>query len=279
MKHTALSKLFYEAHLVTAPGFNELVHSFTDLGLKAHAPKAEAGADPTCRFDWVDDYIVQRGKAHLDQMGIAHIYVKGPVYQGLSEWQQKMGITDMLTVQAEIRELAPQARAIMLHMDSPGGSVQGTRELAELFAGVNLPKVCYTTSVMASAGYYIGVGADKIIASPTSSVGSIGVYIPWVDYQGWYDQLGLDWNPVVSTGSDLKTTGAGPTLTPAQREYLQGDVDRSLDAFKGWVANFRVVDPDAIRGQAARGELALEYNLIDSIGTYDEAYAELVKML
>ena len=68
-------------------------------------------------------------------------------------------------------------------------------------------------------------GADYIVCTNSALIGSIGVIAPWVDESMMYSLIGLKFEPITNEGADLKSTGHGPSLTPQQREYLQGQVN------------------------------------------------------
>ena len=128
---------------------------------------------------------------------------------------------------------------------------------------------------MASAAYYLAAGADAIFASPSASVGSIGVYIPWMDTSAAYERAGYKPDPITNTGGDLKAIGFGGKLTAEQRAHLQEEVDEDFDNFKAHIANYRAVPDSAMRGQVMSGRKALESNLVDRIGERDQAYGAL----
>jgi len=228
-------------------------------------------------LDFLDDFVVQRRKPYVDNNKVGHLFIEGPLYMRIAKLDKKLGLCDMLDIQAEIKELVAQgAKGLLVEIDSPGGSVIGTHETAQALINSGLPYVVFTDHLNASAAYYISAGAAAIVSTRSALVGSIGVYIPWVDYQGWYEDMGLEWNPVVSKGADLKTTGGGPTLTEAQREYLQSSVNMDADQFHAWIANYRELPQDILRGQVASGQQAIDYNLIDAIGDRETAYSLVV---
>ncbi len=155
----------------------------------------------------------------------------------------------------------------------------GTPECAAMIAACPLPTVAYTEDYLASAAYYLAAGANYLVGSPSCWVGSIGVYIPWTDYAEQLKAEGLNPNPVINTGGDLKALGFTGVLTDAQRTYLQESVDADFDRFKGHVLAHRDVSKDAMRGQCIVGADALAFNLIDQVGDLADAKAKLLSML
>lgn len=226
------------------------------------------------------DLFPKRRPLTIDTDGIASIHIMGPIGKNLSKLEQSCGATGIEQVRAEhALALENGARGILLDFDSPGGTITGTPELAALIAAKPVPTVAYTEDMMASAAYYIAAGADAIVASPSAEVGSIGVYIPWMDSSARYAAAGLKPDPIVNTGGDLKAIGFGGTLTEEQRAHLQAEVDTAFDGFKAHVLAHRAVSPDAMRGQCLSGPAAQSANLIDYIGDRTRALRVLGQML
>lgn len=226
------------------------------------------------------DFCNQRKEMQMDSAGIATIDILGPLGKGLSKMEKACGCTAFEDVRSDYQEaIGKGARGILLTIDSPGGTVMGTPELASLIASRPLPTVAYTEDTMASAAYYLAAGANAIIGSPSSAIGSIGVFIPWMDYIEQLKQLGLEPNPVVNEGGDLKAMGFNGVLTEIQRAYLQAEVDDSFAQFKNHVLSFRAVPDEAMRGQVMDGRLAVDVNLIDQVGELPVARARLLSLI
>jgi signal peptide peptidase SppA len=227
------------------------------LGYGGHAEGLDMG-----------DFANSRRPMVVDAEGIATIHVLGPLGRNLSKMEKTCGATSFEDIHAELAQANanPAVRGILLHIDSPGGTVQGTPELAAAVASSPKPLVAFTEDMIASAAYYIAAGARAIVASPSADIGSIGVYIPWVDRSAQYAEAGLKPDAIVNTGGDLKALGFGGTLTEAQRTYLQEQVDLDFNAFKAHIAAHRTVAASAMRGQTLSGPPALEANLVDLIG-------------
>ena len=224
----------------------------------------------------LSDLFPQRKSLVIDSEGIATIHLLGPLGKGLSKMEQSCGATSFESIRADYEAaVAAHARGCILHIDSPGGTVTGTPEIAALIADGPLPCVAYTEDMIASAAYYIAAGARAIVASPSASVGSIGVYIPWVDSSAQYAAAGLKPDPIVNTGGDLKALGFGGSLSPVQREHLQEQVDADFGLFRAHVLAHRTLADSAMRGQVMSGPAALSANLIDAIGDMSTARALL----
>ena len=235
---------------------------------------------PSTRADLaITDLFPQRPALAIDRDGLAEISVLGPVGKGLSKLEQSCGATSFEQIEADFAAArAGGARGILLNVNSPGGTVTGTPECAELVAQTarELPLAAYTDDTMASAAYYLAAGANRIFASRSASVGSIGVYIPWMDHSAQYAAAGLRPAPIVNTGGDLKALGFGGTLSEEQRAFLQAQVDADFAQFKEHVLAHRAVAPEAMRGQCLSGRAALAANLVDDLGGKPAARAWLL---
>lgn len=265
-----LEELYFRPSYITASGWNA-VHAV----VRSRMLEPLAASDRP--EDWFSEMVVTRSEYRLDQNGIAHVELTGPIGKRLSALERACGATGIEELRADFEMAAQGSRGLFLKIDSPGGTVTGTPENAQILADLEIPVVVYTEDTMASAAYFIGAGADEIWCAGSADVGSIGVIIPWVDKAGAWEEMGVEYNPIISTGSDLKGMGFGPVLTAAQREFLQADVDRARTAFVEHVLRYRAVDDSAMRGQCVDGEMALQLGLVDAIGSQAEAYEALLR--
>ncbi|HEX2863455.1 MAG TPA: signal peptide peptidase SppA, partial [Deinococcales bacterium] len=185
------------------------------------------------------------------------------------------------TVTRAIRAAAadPNAGAIVLLVDSGGGAaVAGEilwREIRQ--ARKRKPVVACFTNVAASGGYYVACAADRIVASPGTITGSIGVIYAKPDFGGLYEKLGMTPRTVkVAEHADLFSTDR--PLAPEERERLARVVDRTYTLFKRRVADGRGLSLDEVeavaRGRVWSAAQALNAGLIDSLGTPFDAIDE-----
>ena len=168
-------------------------------------------------------------------------------------------------------------KAVVLRVDSPGGSVFASELIAhEVFAlqSAGKPVVASMSSVAASGGYLISVGANRIIASPATITGSIGVFGMFPTYQRSLEAIGV------------RTDGVGTTpwvgqlrpdreMSAATKDLFQLIINDTYDDFISNVADLRKmekIDVDRVaQGQVWTGQDAFEHGLIDELGTYDDA--------
>ncbi len=191
-----------------------------------------------------------------------------------------LGATDMEDVTAALEAARDRAdvQAVFLDVDSPGGTVNGTPELAALVAAVSKAKYTYafTDGQMCSAAYWIASQADAIFATTSARVGSIGVLMPMLDESKAFEQAGL--KVELFAAGKYKSIGvAGTSLTEEQRAWLQAQIDETYADFKAAVlARGRRVTSDVMEGQCFSGRKA-SYNSLTSgvVGSRTEALMKL----
>lgn len=196
-----------------------------------------------------------------------HIPINGAIGQKLSPFQRGDGAVDVMDISAELdqAEQDETVQAILLDIDSPGGMVLGTPELADKINRVKKPVYAFTNGMIASAAYWIAASADQIFATPTASIGGIGVYIPWVDQTKAYEMQGLSVE-LIKAGK-LKGMGfPGTSLTNVQRDHLQSRVDSIYSMFTSHVRAMRGdVAKSTMQGQTFMAQEANKLGLVDLV--------------
>ena len=175
-------------------------------------------------------------------------------------------------------------KAIILHIDSPGGAAAPSQEIYhEVLAIRNehkKPIVASVESLGASGAYYIASAAQKIYANQASVVGSIGVIMEWTSYGNLMQWAKL--TPEVIHAGALKDAG-DPTreMTPQERAYFQGLVDNMYGQFIHDVAIGRNLPESQVQamatGQVWTGEQALPLHLIDKTEGFRDALLDTAK--
>ena len=208
---------------------------------------------------------------------IAVVYLEGVIF-------------DSKTVNEQLKMYGEDSRvrAILLRMDTPGGGVAASQEIADQVKWLRTEKgkkvVISMGSVGASGGYYIACAADKIYANRGTITGSIGVIAEWVNYGNLLKWAQLQ--PEVVKSGEFKDVGS-PTreTTPKEKAYLQSLINQMFEQFVSAVADGRKehLTRDQVKqladGRVYTGEEALKEKLIDDLGNYDAALkgtAELV---
>lgn len=177
-------------------------------------------------------------------------------------------------------------KAIILHIDSPGGGAAASQEIYEEVLHIRnekkKPIIASVESVGASGAYYIASGANKIYANDASIVGSIGVIMEWTNYGDLLKWAKL--KPEVLKAGSLKDAGS-PTreMTPEERAYFQGLVDNMHSQFIRDVAAGRGISVDTLTplatGQVWTGQQALPLHLIDKQGGFRDALLATAKQV
>jgi protease IV len=175
-------------------------------------------------------------------------------------------------------------KAIILHVNSPGGGVAASEEIYREVKRIRDDKkkriVAAIETVGASGAYYVSSATNKIYADNGSIVGSIGVIAQWVNY----GQL-LQWaklKDMTLKAGEFKDTGS-PTrdMTPAEREYLQGMIDNMHGQFIQAVAdgrNMKFEDVKSIaNGKVWTGQQALPMKLVDQLADFQAAVDDTAK--
>lgn len=172
--------------------------------------------------------------------------------------------------------------AILFDVDSPGGIISGVPELADKIEAARgaKPMLAYSGGMMASAAYWIGAAAGEVISAPSSLTGSIGVFTWHEDLMGFLEKEGI----VVTefSAGEFKTEDAPwNALTDEAKAAMQAQVDQAYGWFVESVAGSRNTTQAAVRagygqGRVLFGQDALEADVVDSLGTFDDAVARLV---
>src|SRR5437870_809089 len=205
----------------------------------------------------------------------------------------KIGVVDLEGVILDPGSIVPQLKkfgeddsikAIVIHVNSPGGGVAASEEIYRAVKRIRDEKkkrvVASIESVGASGAYYVASATNKIYADNGSIVGSIGVIAQWVNYGDLLRWAKL--KDITLKAGTFKDTGS-PTrdLTPAEKQYLQSLIDNMHTQFIQAVADGRRAKVDDIRavanGKVWTGEQALALKLIDQVGDFETAVDDTAK--
>ena len=211
---------------------------------------------------------------------VALIRIEGLLVAGQSGFSVLGGTatgSDEIVDQIEQAIEDDDVEAILLRINSPGGSAAGAQEI---YAAINRAKeaekvvVASMADVAASGGYYVAAPADVIFADPATITGSIGAIAVHQDMSGLFDKIGIE--PEVIKSGKLKDMFQ-PTepLTPEAREVVTALINQVFDQFVTAVANCRGMDKQAVLaladGRIYTGQQAAENGLIDHLGGLHEA--------
>lgn len=222
-----------------------------------------------------------RGIAGKNRAGgaVGVISITGPIIsgRGLSGlWGAQTGSEDILE---QMREAAADTsiRAVVLRLNSPGGTAAGAQEIAleiDKLRQAGKKVVASMGDTSASGAYWIASRTEKIVANPGTLTGSIGVIMQTEDLQGLYDKIGVDTNTFKS-GPHKDMGSPNRAVTPEERTIFQGMIDDIYDQFLTAVSEGRNMDRQAVRrladGRVFTGRQAKEAGLVDELGGYSEA--------
>lgn len=212
---------------------------------------------------------------------LAVIEMHGALAKEGSYW---WGIASMRQIGAALLQAANDAgvKGILLDVDSPGGTVDGTEELAGIARAVAAvkPLYVYAGDLMCSAAYWVGAQAREICSQATAMLGSIGVIMTHTDWSGWDEQTGID--VTYLTAGHYKAMGnADEPLSDEARAYLQQHLDATYAEFLAAVAAGRRVSAEQALamadGKIFLGRQALELGLVDRLESRAEYINRIVQ--
>jgi len=172
-------------------------------------------------------------------------------------------------------------KAIVLQIDSPGGSVVAVNEIARKLSEIKKPKVAWIREIGTSGAYWIATFCDKIVADEFSMTGSIGVTASYLEFSGFLERYNITYVRLVS--GEKKDIGS-PFKKPTEEELeiLREIIDEVYNKFVEVVSKNRKLNESFVRnisdGSIFSGRKALELNLIDRLGDEKEV-KEVVKEL
>ena len=211
----------------------------------------------------------------------------------ITSFGDKIGVVDLEGVILDPKTTVQQLKrfgdddsikAIILHVDSPGGGVAASEEIYREVKRLRDDKkkriVASIATVGASGAYYVSSGTNKIYANNGSIVGSIGVIAEWVNYGDLMRWAKL--KPQVLKVGEFKDTGdPSRDMTPAERAYMQSLIDNMYGQFVEAVANGRHAKKEDIKaiadGRVWTGQEALGLHLIDQVADFQAAVDDTAK--
>ena len=189
--------------------------------------------------------------------------------------------SDYIRISSMIDELNndPKVTKILLDINSPGGVVNGAIECASIIAKSKKPVYSYIEGMGCSAAYLLASASRKIIMSPSSEAGSIGVQASWTNMEGFWAKLGIQKVYFHSKHSDKKN------LSPATKEGAAAEqklLDETWDLFVGAICKHRGITVDTLVEKYGQGEVflaaeALERGLVDEIVDDFDACVDKIK--
>ncbi|MDY0041873.1 MAG: signal peptide peptidase SppA, partial [Desulforhabdus sp.] len=244
--------------------------------------------DRAAQFISIEKYWRQVAQDEPEEPVIAVIYGVGAVHLGKSESSRLFGTMSMGsdTVTQAFRAAAKddKVKAIIFRVNSPGGSYVASDTIWRqvlLTREAGKPVVVSMGDVAASGGYFVSIGADKIVAQPSTLTGSIGVFAGKAVTRDFWTKLGVTWDEV-HTSDHATMWSSTREYTPAEWEILQKWLDRVYEDFTTKVSKSRDLPLDqvqeAAKGRVWTGAMAKSLGLVDELGGFPEA-ARIAKEL
>lgn len=272
-----------EARLVDRIGFrDEAYRRIAELTGTGPADDADDESDDAPPRLFLSRYSQTRKRApsipgRESKPGIAVVTVSGPIVSGrggpqVLPFSRSSAGAD--TIAAALREAAADddVKAVVLRVDSPGGSVTGSetiwRQVARTRAA-GKPVVASMGAVAASGGYYVSMAADVIVAGPATITGSIGVVTGKLVARDLKERLGVG-SDALRTNDNADAWSVNAPFTAEQRELVEAEADLFYDDFVRRVAEARGMAVEAVeeiaRGRVWTGSDAHQRGLVDELG-------------
>lgn len=214
----------------------------------------------------------------LTDDGVAIVSINGPLVKDpfLAWWFDG---TTFAQIRAAVSRAMDDSRVagIVLDVDSPGGTVSGTEETAEAVFGSRggKPIAAFSSGMIASAAYWIGSAAERVIVSKTAEAGSIGVLMIHREYSELEKRVGIK-TTYLKAGRFKAIGNPSEPLSEDARAIFQGQLDQIYSMFVGSVALFRDVEEERVRADMADGRIfigdrAVASGLADQVGNIQTA--------
>lgn len=226
---------------------------------------------------------IARGKAKSKTQKVQVIPIIGSMFKRANWLQAVSGAqgTSKVIEQLAQANQDEQIAGIVLQIDSPGGTVDGTESLANAIKNSKKPVVAFVDGMAASAAYWTASQTKKVIASEnTALVGSIGTLFTHVNNAGWHDKKGIKVTHIVSDGSEDKIKAhSAKELDEEDIASIKSLLNPINENFKEAVKSGRgELGEEVFTGKVFDAKKGIELNLVDSIGTLQDAIESVVSL-
>lgn len=216
--------------------------------------------------------------------GIGVVRVSGPIeMSSVNQLGMKSGAEAVIS-RLDVLAANPNIRAIVLRINSPGGTVAATQEIYQKLWQLrkrNIPLIASMGDIAASGGYYIASACNIIYANHGTMTGSIGVIAYSPNIKRLFDKLGIRMD-VIKSGKYKDIMSSYRDISEEERLLLKNIIDSSYKRFVSDVALGRNVGIDEIMpyadGRIMTGEMAKEYKLVDELGGFEDAIIKAKKI-
>lgn len=217
---------------------------------------------------------------------VVRIGLQGVIMRGRQErlFGSDPDMVESILSQIRAATIDEEVQAILLEVDSPGGGVTPSDEIyaaLERFKRADEDRTIFVfvRDLCASGGYYAAMASDYIMAEPTAIVGSVGVIMQTLNMKGLGEKIGLS-SVTIASGANKDMLNPFEEVNPQHLEMLQKLVDSMQNRFASIVEDARGLDSrELLDGRVFNVEQALEENLIDGVGYWDDAVDKLADLM
>ena len=262
-----LDPAFRQPWLITPTWLSSMIDQANQVGPEAVAVTQGEALDGT-------DLVEIRGN-------VAVVHIQGPIlrYSGLFTRFYRCTPIDVLARDLRAAVESPEVGAILLNIDSPGGQVNGTHEMAEMIyqARQVKPVKAYVGGMGTSAAYWLATSAGELVLDATAEVGSIGVVVVYTDWRKFDEKIGVKEIEIVNSSSPKKWPDPA---TESGQEQIRAQLEALAEVFIGTVARNRGVSAETVQKDFGQGDIiigarAVELGMADRLGSFEEVLAEL----
>jgi len=213
---------------------------------------------------------------------VAVIGLNGTITAGPQDYLTTTGITpDRVRSLLDQAASNPSVKAVVVRVNSPGGSVVASDEIYHALLAFEKPVVISMGDTAASGGYYIACAGDHVMAHPDTLTGSIGVISQFLNVQELMNKVGVE-AVVITTGPRKDIGSPFRDMTEEERELWRGILDQVYENFVNVVVESRGLSAETVRdladGSIYTGQQALDLGLVDSVGTRQAAIDEATEL-
>lgn len=254
-----------------------ILNRYTEFRQQEPDPMTAYGASlqgdkiSVARYSWAI------GWDQAEKESVAVVKLKGPLLKD----DQSCGPVGMETIGSILKQADahPNISGMVLSIDSPGGTVDGTEALATIVKNLQKPVIAHVNGLMASAAAWIGTSADFVMASTdTDEVGSIGVLLSFADMQPYWESLGIKFHTLTASTSPEKVKMFSDLRQGNYEQYIKEVLDPLDEKFmRAMRENRPALEDRHLTGKVffAREVMGA---LVDSIGTLEEAILKVHQM-
>jgi protease-4 len=242
--------------------------------------KARQKAGDDAKLLYLQKYLERAGRPHDKGEKVALIYGVGAVQRGTGGFSPISGTamgSDTVAAAFRAAREDDDVKAIVFRVDSPGGSYVASDTIwreTQLTRKAGKPVIVTMGNLAGSGGYFVAMGADKIVAQPGTITASIGVLGGKLLTKGFWDRIGVTYDEVHTSDNGTMFTGA-QDYTPKEWDKFQQWLDRVYVDFTSKVAAGRKLEKAKVleiaKGRIWTGEDALGLGLVDALGGFDVA--------